>query len=190
MNANNEWQGKLIRLRAIEPSDWQIHYAWNKDTQMTRNVDFVWFPTSQASVKQWAEQAAVKEHPEPDKIALIIETLDGQHVGMISTNDCNPRSGTFTYGIAIRRQHHRHGYASDAMQILLRHFFLERRYQKVNAHVLSFNTASIALHEKFGMQHEARLRRTIYTKGQYYDELIFGMTAEEFFAKYPLDDAY
>jgi RimJ/RimL family protein N-acetyltransferase len=187
MQPKNEWQGQLVRLRAIEPTDWELHYEWNQDSEITRNANLVWHPTSQASVKQQTEQAAVKEYPEPDKIALIIETLDGQPVGRISTHKCDPRSGTFIYGITLRRQHHRQGYASDAMQILFRQFFLERRYQKVVAHVFSFNAGSIALHEKFGMQLEGRLRRMIYTQGQYFDDVIFGMTAEEFFAKYPLE---
>lgn len=184
MKPNNEWQGQLVRLRAIEPADWEIRYEWNKDTELHRNTDVVRFPTSKASVKQQVEQAAVKDR-EPDQIALVIETLDRIYVGTIATNQCDSRNGTFTYGIAIRRDHHRKGYASEAMKILFRQFFRERRYHKVNAHVLSFNEGSIALQEHFGMQLEARLREMIYTQGQYYDELIFGMTAAEFFAKYP-----
>ena len=189
MAGKNEWEGRLVRLRGIEPSDWETHYAWNKDTEMSRNVHFVWFPTSKASVQHWAERAAVNENPEPDKIALIIETLDGTHVGMINTNQCDRRNGTFAYGIAIRRQHQRKSYASDAIQILLRHFFNERRYHKVIAHVFGHNDSSIQLHERFGMQLEGRLREMIYTKGRYYDELIFGMTAEEFLDRYPMGNS-
>lgn len=187
MELKNEWEGKLVRLRSVEPSDWEIHYEWNKDSEMTRNVAFVWFPSSKAGVQKWAENESVKDDGEPDKKFLIIETLDGTHVGMISTNKCDRRNGSFTYGIAIRSEHHRKGYASDAMRILLRHFFLERRYHKVIAHVFGFNDGSIRLHENFGMQLEGRLREMIYTNGKHYDELIFGMTAEEFFGKYPLE---
>ena len=43
---------------------------------------------------------------------------------------------------------------------------------------------SIRLHEKLGFQLEGRLRRMIYTNGQFFDELLFGLTAEEFAARY------
>ncbi len=30
------WQGERVRLRAIEPSDWQFHYEWNRSTDDCR----------------------------------------------------------------------------------------------------------------------------------------------------------
>jgi RimJ/RimL family protein N-acetyltransferase len=42
----------------------------------------------------------------------------------------------------------------------------------------------VRLHEKLGFQLEGRLRRVVYTRGQYYDELYYGMTAEEFAARF------
>lgn len=186
MIPSNEWEGKRVRLRGIEPSDWEVQYKWNKDSEMTRNVDCVWFPSSKTGIQKWAAEADLKETA-PDKKTLIIETLDGVHVGLISTDKCDQRNGTFTYGIAIRREHQQQGYASDAMRILFRQFFNERRYHKVVAHVFAFNEGSIQLHERFGMQLEGRLREMIYTNGQHFDELIYGMTAAEFFEKYPMD---
>jgi len=48
----NFWQGKLIRLRAVEPSDWQAHYEWNHDSEMSRRLDHVWLPSSEAGVRR------------------------------------------------------------------------------------------------------------------------------------------
>ena len=38
------WQGKLIRLRAIEPTDWETYFSWNFDDQQTRPLYFIPFP--------------------------------------------------------------------------------------------------------------------------------------------------
>lgn len=46
--------------------------------------------------------------------------------------------------------------------------------------VYSFNEASIRLHEKLGFQREGCLRRTIFTQGQYFDVIVFGLTVEEY----------
>jgi RimJ/RimL family protein N-acetyltransferase len=78
----------------------------------------------------------------------------------------------------------RKGYASEAILLVLRYYFLELGYQKVTATVYSFNTPSISLHERLGFQPEGRVRRTVYTQGQHFDELIFGMTREEFEAQH------
>lgn len=34
----NIWQGNLVRLRAFEASDWEIHYHWDQDSEMERQL--------------------------------------------------------------------------------------------------------------------------------------------------------
>lgn len=63
---------------------------------------------------------------------------------------------------------------------MLRYLFEELRYQKANAHVYSFNEASISLHRNLGFQEEGRMRNMIYTQGSYHDLLLFGITREEY----------
>jgi RimJ/RimL family protein N-acetyltransferase len=46
--------------------------------------------------------------------------------------------------------------------------------------IYAFNERSIKLREKLGFQHEGRLRRMIYTGGEFHDEIYMGMTREEF----------
>ena len=112
----------------------------------------------------------------------IRDSSDGEVVGDLTTHHCDPHAGTFSYGINVRREHRRKGYARDAIALALRYYFQELRYQKVTVYVASFNEASARLHERLGFQQEGRLRRTIFTGGAHCDELIFGLTAEEFAA--------
>ncbi len=179
----NDWEGRLVRLRAVETADWQIHYEWNKDTEAARSSYYIPFPSSIESVKQWVEKEATNPQTN-DVFNFQIETLAGEMVGGINTHTCSPRDGTFSFGLAVLSQHQRKGYASEAVIILLRHFFEERRYQKVTSGAYSFNDASTRLHERLGFQLEGRIRRMKYTRGQYFDELVFGMTVEEFREKY------
>ncbi|MGH2508259.1 MAG: GNAT family N-acetyltransferase, partial [Ktedonobacteraceae bacterium] len=92
--------------------------------------------------------------------------------------------GSFCYGINTKQEHRGKGYASEAILLVLRYYFQEMRYQKVTVRVYSFNEPSIKLHEKLSFQQEGRIRRTVFTKGHYYDELLYGMTAEEFAEKH------
>ncbi|MBP1965476.1 GNAT family N-acetyltransferase [Paenibacillus aceris] len=176
---NYIWSGKKVRLRPILSSDWEKFHQNDFDSEGARYCDIIYFPRSEEGTKAWASQQSVNA-PVGDNVMLAIETLDGELVGSISTNSCDRRHGTFKYGAAIFRGHWRKGYASDAIKVLLRYYFEELRYQKVTAHVYAFNEGSIALHEQLGFVQEGRLRNMIFTKGQYFDEFVFGLTKSEY----------
>jgi RimJ/RimL family protein N-acetyltransferase len=175
----NIWQGERVRLRAVEPEDWEAFYQWDQDTEMARLSYWIPFPGSREHAKKWTSEEARAE-PKGHNFRWVIENLEGEFVGNIDTHACEPRGGTFEYGIAIQRQYWRRGYAIEAIRLVLAYFFGELRYQKVTVHVYDFNEPSLRLHRKLGMQEEGCLRRMIYTDGAYHDEIIFGMTAEEF----------
>lgn len=179
MVSNNFWQGELVRLRAVELADWQHFFAWNQDTYFEQTADSIHFPQSEEKVKKWVADEAVAE-PKNDAFRWVIENLAGEFIGTLNTHTCDPRHGTFQYGLAILREYWRQGYGSDAIRIVLRYYFGELRYQKVNVHIYDFNQASVELHRKLGFQQEGRLRRMGYTQGQYFDWILMGLTREEF----------
>ena len=179
MSQHNIWQGERVRLRAVEPEDWKIFNQWDLDSDMARDCYWVPFPKSQEAARKGALDTSL-EAPKGDNFNFVIENEKGEFVGTINTHDCDARNGAFKYGLAIRREYQRLGYASEAIRLVLRYFFQELRYQKVTVGVYDFNEASIKLHEKLGFQHEGRERRVYFTRGKYHDSLILGMTREEF----------
>lgn len=175
---SNIFQGRRVRLRAVETSDWEIWYAMT-DTDDDRLSWEIAFPASREATRARVEELA-KRGDHDDEFRFMIERLDGEYVGSLNTHTINRRCGTFMYGLGIMPQYRRMGFASEAVRLVLRYYFWERRYQKVNAEVFSFNEPSMRLHENLGFTLEGRLRRMIYTGGQFYDALLYGMTREEF----------
>jgi RimJ/RimL family protein N-acetyltransferase len=178
-SSRSVWAGRLVRLRAIEPSDWETFQRFDTASEMARRAYWIPFPRSTEGYRRWAEREATRE-PDGDAFRFAIETLACELVGTMNTVDCDRRNGTFSYGIALGREHWRKGYASEAIVLALRYYFGELRYQKVTVRIYAFNDASIRLHERLGFQPEGRRRRMFYTGGQYHDECLYGMTAEEF----------
>jgi Acetyltransferase (GNAT) domain len=76
--------------------------------------------------------------------------------------------------------------AGDAIEVVLRYHFQGLGYQKVTVNVHAFNEASIRLYDRLGFRQEGRLRRMTYTRGRYFDSLIFGLTSEEFRERHPV----
>jgi len=185
---NHYWQGELVRLRAVEPDDWEAFHAWNQDAESARRSWFIPFPRSAEGTRRWTDQEAM-QGAIGDRFRWVIETLDGEMAGTINSHSTEPREGTFGYGLAVRSDYQRRGLASEAVTLVLRYFFRELRYQKCTVHVFSFNEPSIRLHERLGFQLEGRIRRMIYTDGRFFDDLVFGLTAEEFDAKHPFPPA-
>ncbi len=175
----NFWQTGQIRLRAIEPADAEHFIRWNLDSERARNLDFVWPPQSSASVQVWVEEKSRQKMENGAFHWLILDKNDAP-VGSISTHDCDPRNGTFSYGIDIAPEARGKGYARAAIRLVLKYYFGELRYQKVTVPIHADNPASVKLHEKLGFQREGTLRRMFFTQGKFVDVYWYGMTSEEF----------
>ncbi|MDA1003992.1 MAG: GNAT family protein [Chloroflexi bacterium] len=178
------FEGERVRLRPIEPGDWHAFHADSRDSDAERMQSSVSPGRSAESARRWTEAQAIADDEENRRFA--IESLEGGTlVGTINAVRADRRNGTFWYGLGIFRAHWRRGYASDAVRVLLRYYFGERGYQKVNAGVYAFNEPSLALHRALGFVEEGRERRHVFAAGEYHDALLFGITAEEFVAHHP-----
>ncbi len=113
-------------------------------------------------------------------IRFAMDNLDGVTVGWVTLHSRDQKNGTFGFGVAVYRAYRGLGYAVDAVRILLKYGFWEQRYQKCNSMCLHSNEASVRLHKKLGFIEEGRIRRNCFFDGQYHDEVLFGMTREEF----------
>ena len=174
------WQGEKVRLRPACLGDAEKIYQGSLDTPSRQTLQLATeFPQSIESIKEFLEKYSGCKDVN-GVVIFSIETLDGEYVGGISLHNCNQRHGTFSLGLTIDRPHWGKGYACDAARILLRFAFEERRYQKCNSACIADNEASIALHKKLGFTEEGRRRRMFYYDGVYHDEVLFGLTAEEF----------
>ena len=174
------WQGDKVRLRPSGSDDWEQVYRESFDSPARQVLQLgIELPQSPEMAREAVEKYA--NCKDVDGVVIFaIEGVDGKTVGGISLHSRNRKNGTFGFGIVIYRPFRRKGYAKDAVSILLRYCFQERRYQKCNSACVHNNTASIALHKGLGFVKEGRRRRNLYFNGQYYDDILFGLTKEEF----------
>lgn len=181
---NNVFEGKLIRLRALELEDAETIYKFNQDNEISRRDARIPWPRSLSDIRRRLEKADAAQSG--DDKDLVVETLSGQMVGEINTQLADARNGTFSLGLGLGdRTAWGKGYAKEAMLLIMRHMFHERRYQKCNIGVYDFNQRAIQFYRHLGFQDEGHIRRCYYTNGTYYGEILLGMTIEEFDARYP-----
>ncbi len=176
----NIFEGKLIRLRAIEPTDWEFFHRWDAEsTDTARMTDEIWFPNSTTSAKDFAERESKPREgdfvPLPDRNARRRAGRDDQHaLDRPAQRHVHVRTrrppGSPAQGLRIR---------SDPIgaALLLRRAPLSEMHRRG----LRLQPAvACSLHERLGFTLEGRLRRMIYSDGAFHDALIYGITREEF----------
>lgn len=173
------WQSEKTRLRPWRLEDAGLRFMASLDSPtVALYQDGIELPTSVELQQQWLEKIAGLK--DDGMIRLAMENLDGVTVGWVTLHSRDQKNGTFGFGVAVYQDYRGHGYAIDAVRMLLKYAFWEQRYQKCNSMCLHSNTASIRLHQKLGFLEEGRVRRTCFYNGQYHDDVLFGMTREEF----------
>ena len=116
---------------------------------------------------------------------MIEAVATGETVGTIGAHHADPRAGWFEYGVTTGAAHRHQGYAAEAVVMLLRFMFADRRYHKCQARVFAHNEASLALQRKLGFTEEGRLRDHVFAGGEYHDLVMMGMLADEFAQLHP-----
>lgn len=177
----NFWQGKNICLRAIEPDDADLFFEALKNADIQKNEADIRVPMSRKACVAFAEEQASKGNENRSPF-LIIEDRNGNKVGMASPSLDDSRVGVFSCGMFILPEYQRKGYAQEALFIIFKFYFEQLRCQKFNASVYSYNEASNRLCKKIGLTHEGRLRNTVYTGGIFYDEILYGLTIDEYYS--------
>ena len=177
---NYYWQNELVRLRAATFEDWDKFYPSNFDSKARFLLEEeVELPPVTATIQEQSRKFAGFS-PETGRLMFTIETLDGKVVGGLNLNGINERQGTFGIGIQIIVGERGKGYGTAAMRMLLKYAFLERRLNKFNSGCVAGNTASAAMHQKLGCVQEGVRRQMYYSEGRYFDQLLFGLTKDEF----------
>ena len=178
------WQNDKVRLRAMTPEDWEAHYLNCFDSEARRMLQYELELPPTIDHQKKAIEGFSNFNPDSKRLMFTIENLEGDNIGAFNLNSIDERNGTFSIGMQIDRNHRGKGYGTSAMTILLNYAFNERRLNKFNVSVIDGNMGSATMLKKLGSQQEGIRRQVIYTNGRYHDEILFGLTRDEFNHKF------
>jgi RimJ/RimL family protein N-acetyltransferase len=171
-------EGKLVRLRAIEPEDAVNAKAWINDADVTRNL-MARYPMSLATEQDWAANAA--KPLDYGEVRLAIETKDGVHIGFCGLHRGRPEDRHADLGIMIGdKDYWDRGYGTDTMMTLVRFGFDQMNLHKVALGVMEFNTRGQAVYRKVGFIEEGRSRHDYYQDGRFWDVVRMSALEDEF----------
>ncbi|UJW28578.1 GNAT family N-acetyltransferase [Saccharothrix sp. AJ9571] len=169
--------GKLVRLRALEPSDAEALYRWNEDPDVGR-----WmineYPLSLAQVTEHCEQ---RRHNTYGDLTLCVETLaERRAIGLVSLTGAEPESGRAELDVYLGEAEFRGGgYGTDAVRVLCRYGFDAMRLHGISLWVVAGNTAAYHVYRKLGFVEEGRKRESFRRDGQWHDEILMSVLEGE-----------
>ncbi len=144
--------GNNIRLRALEPSDVDLLYSWENNSEIWC-VSNTLVPFSRFVLEKYVADAHMDIF-QARQLRLMIDHVDdeGRHetIGAIDLYDFDPMHRRAGIGILISEEKNRNrGFASEALQLLINYSFTVLQLHQLFCYIDCDNKISIKLFEKF-----------------------------------------
>ncbi len=122
-----------------------------------------------------------RRQTDDDKQMYAVRLKEGDRLaGRVSWFDWNPRNRTVEIGFIIAPEYRGRGFAKQAVGLLLELLFKGKKINKAIAQTGAFNDGAIALLKSIGFTQYGRLPRHHSVGDALHDDLIFGLTTEDY----------
>lgn len=164
-------EGRLCRLRAVEPEDIEAMYAWENDPEVW-SVSGTTAPFSRHALERFVEEQQFDIY-QTRQLRLVIETLTGQVIGALDLFEFDPHNRRAGVGILIHDKSMRgRGYAADALAVVCDYGRYVLDLHQLWCGVGVANSASLALFLGAGFTETGRKKDWIRTAAGYEDEIV------------------
>jgi RimJ/RimL family protein N-acetyltransferase len=171
-------EGKLVRLRAVEPEDAENAFRWINDREVTHGL-MARYPYSLETEREWVKNAT--KPLDFGNARFAIETKDGQHIGHCGLHGGSAENRRAELGIMIgEKEYWGRGFGTDAMLTLLRFAFEQMNLNKVSLGVFEFNERGLGMYKKCGFVEEGRFREDLFQDGRYWDLVRMSILRREY----------
>jgi [ribosomal protein S5]-alanine N-acetyltransferase len=175
LNEKTVIKGKRVVLRPPVANDRAEFLAVNRRSAA--------FNRGLASPPTTAKQfeAFVKRNSQPDGACfLICRAPDGAVMGSIALSQIFHGGFRSAYlGYQIGEEFSAHGYMTEAVQLILRHAFVNLKLHRLEANIQPENVASIALVKRAGFVKEGYSRRYLKIGGRWRDHERWAILVED-----------
>lgn len=162
--------GKSVYLRALEPEDLAFLFE-NENDEEFWHVSQTQQPFSKYILKKYLENAHLDIYKIKQLRLIIALTHNHEPIGMIDLYDYDPKNKRAGVGILILNNYQGNGYASDALQIIIKYAFNQLDIYQLFASIGSENHKSIKLFESAQFKVSGIKKDWNFYKGKFHDEL-------------------
>jgi RimJ/RimL family protein N-acetyltransferase len=171
---------RRLLLRPFTMDDLADLHAIQSRPDVTRYL--LWEPRSLAEVREVlakrARATTLDEEGDTLNLAMILPE-SGALVGDVSFHWISAEHLQGEIGFVLHPDHHGQGFAGEGGAVMLRLGFENLGLHRIVGRCDARNTASAKVLERLGMRREAHFRQNEIIKGEWTDELVYAMLADE-----------
>ena len=164
-------EGRICRLRALEPSDLDAMYGWENDIAVWR-VSGTLAPFSRHMLSRLIEEQQFDIYA-TRQLRLVVESRSGEVVGAVDLFEFDPQNLRAGVGIVIDAKHRRKGYALEALSVVEWYAREVLHLKQLWCSVTEDNLASQQLFTRAGYTECGRRKSWIITPDGALDELLY-----------------
>lgn len=169
-----------LLLRPFAARDLDAMHAYQQLPEVTRYL--MWPPRSREEAVASLEKRLA--HPTLEKegevLVLAVEHQEtGALLGEVNLFWMSAEHRTGEFGFVFDPRYHGKGYAREAATEILRLGFEQMGLHRIIGRADARNDASAGLMTRLGLRKEAHFVRNEYVKGEWTDEVVYAMLAEE-----------
>jgi len=172
-------ESRRLILREFSMSDWPALNAYTSDPEVVKYMPFG--PTTEAQTREHISECLTTAAEQPRRIyeLAVVVRAENYLIGTatIALHPQEWRHASFSY--LLHPHYWGYGYATEAMRTLINFGFRDLHLHRLEDTADTRNQASVRVMEKLGMRREGHLRETIWKDGQWYDEYIYAILAQE-----------
>ncbi len=168
------------QLTSVREDDCDDYVRFLADGEIARTIPAIPQPYTRASAQCWIRHRLAFLEKAGMEVCFAIRSADGALVGSVGVDDLvlgTDHNGELGYWLGA--EHRRRGVAREAVRAFVPYAFERLALERLTAHTLHFNSASIRVLETAGFKLEGRLRRYTRTSTGFHDTLVFGLLKHE-----------
>jgi UDP-4-amino-4,6-dideoxy-N-acetyl-beta-L-altrosamine N-acetyltransferase len=171
VNEDFRIRGQHIYLRPITAEDTDMVVAWRNHDEVVKN--FIYRkPISREEHLNWLE---TKVNTGLVHQFVVCMNEDDMPIGSVYLQHFDEENSKAESGIFLGDECEKgKGIGTESLRLLMKYAFEVLGLHKLMARALSYNMASLKLHEKAGYLKEAYLKDELFIEGKYEDLVLFG----------------
>ena len=166
-------RGEKVDLHVIEEADLEFLHGVVNDPR-------VWPSLQQSEPLTMEDEREFYENVvNADGETHLLICHERTPVGIVGLNDVDPTWGVAEIGYYVEPDSHGHGYATEAVGLLVDYAFDQRRLDKLKANAIATNEGSQRVLEKNGFVEEGRFREHAFVDGERVDVVRYGLLSAD-----------
>jgi diamine N-acetyltransferase len=165
-------ENENIRLRALEPEDLDLLYAWENNPELW-TVGNTLHPYSRYVLKQYIANSDKDIYQNKQLRLMIVSLKTTQTVGTVDLFDFDIHHSRIALGLFVNPTFQGKGYAKSALRLVEEYVFKFLKINQLYCQISEKNTVSRQMFEKEGYEKNGVLKNWIKTPNGFENIIVF-----------------